>query len=120
MQIYYEFFISATISSPNMTRDSNELKVQLISGVWQYLRPLCIHLNKLLIKMIFKGGQKSLGQLLKTFPKQRKDILRPGLVDHSCNNSGMYTDPPLPAPTMLLKTVNRQCTQRTKLKTVWG
>ena len=26
MQIYYEFFISATISSPNMTRDSNELR----------------------------------------------------------------------------------------------
>ena len=26
MQIYYEFFISATISSPKMTRDSNELK----------------------------------------------------------------------------------------------
>ena len=26
MQIYYEFFILATISSPNMTRDSNELK----------------------------------------------------------------------------------------------
>ena len=25
MQIYYEFFISATISSSNMTRDSNEL-----------------------------------------------------------------------------------------------
>ena len=25
MQIYYEFFISATISSPKMTRDSNEL-----------------------------------------------------------------------------------------------
>ena len=31
MQIYYEFFISATISSPNMTRDSNELK--LLSSV---------------------------------------------------------------------------------------
>ena len=25
MQIYYKFFISATTSSPNMTRDSNEL-----------------------------------------------------------------------------------------------
>ena len=25
MQIYYEFFISAMISSPKMTRDSNEL-----------------------------------------------------------------------------------------------
>ena len=25
MQIYYEFFILATISSPKMTRDSNEL-----------------------------------------------------------------------------------------------
>ena len=31
MQIYYEFFISATISSPNMTRDSNELIVGLIT-----------------------------------------------------------------------------------------
>ena len=33
MQIYYEFFISAMISSPKMTRDSNELKAidQLIS-----------------------------------------------------------------------------------------
>ena len=30
MQIYYEFFISATISSPNMTRDSNELKFGFI------------------------------------------------------------------------------------------
>ena len=29
MQIYYEFFISATISSPKMTRDSNEL-IQLL------------------------------------------------------------------------------------------
>ena len=29
MQIYYEFFISATISSPKMTRDSNELNVPL-------------------------------------------------------------------------------------------
>ena len=28
MQIYYEFFISATISSPKMTRDSNELRGQ--------------------------------------------------------------------------------------------
>ena len=27
MQIYYEFFISAAISSPKMTRDSNELSV---------------------------------------------------------------------------------------------
>ena len=27
MQIYYDFFISATISSPNMTRDSNELRL---------------------------------------------------------------------------------------------
>ena len=29
MQIYNDFFISATISSPNMTRDSNELKLKL-------------------------------------------------------------------------------------------
>ena len=29
MQIYYEFFISATISSPKMTRDSNELNVNI-------------------------------------------------------------------------------------------
>ena len=27
----------------------------------------------------YNGGQKSLGQLLKTFPKQRRDILHPNL-----------------------------------------
>ena len=32
MQIYYDFFISATISSPNMTRDSNELRVIVLNS----------------------------------------------------------------------------------------
>ena len=40
MQIYYDFFISATISSPNMTRDSNELRVikykETIKQKWNF------------------------------------------------------------------------------------
>ena len=35
MQIYYDFFISAMISSPNMTRDSNELNHD-IGLTWEY------------------------------------------------------------------------------------
>ena len=40
MQIYYEFFISATISSPNMTRDSNELKKIVVNGTFKVSRVL--------------------------------------------------------------------------------
>ena len=43
MQIYYEFFISATISSPNMTRDSNELNLPIYAEINTHNLDIILH-----------------------------------------------------------------------------